>query len=308
MPMAGRAGIERVPIAKPPAHCKGRAPVRQEGRTGVVMRLVSLWLSGPIRNLDRVCMASWLRLGHEVDLYSFGPVEGLPAGARLLDAREVLSPDWMDKINPQRRPELKDRQRIMNYSDLFRIALMQQGRGLWLDTDVMLFQRLEVDENRPYFAWEDRTRIGSPVFYVPRGNPMLADYQRVYESPDLMPHWLGFRRRVLKPLVWRLRGQDWSPADLGLTIYGNDAFTRLAKKHGLARHALPTRSFYAWNGKETGRFFDPAHADDFAGDARVLGLHVHWKQDPNRRPRPGSMFDRAWQEVRALVPDIPWQD
>lgn len=271
------------------------------------MRIVSLWHSGPVRKLDLVCIASWVRLGFEVEIYSFAGITGLPRGVTVRDAGEVLASHWMERINPTHHPERTDRQRIMNYSDLFRVALMQQGRGLWLDTDVFLFRRFEVDHARPYFAWEDGHRIGSPVFYVPQGSPMLVDYERVYDSPDLMPHWLGFRRRVLKPLLWRMQGRPWTPADLGLTIYGNDAFTRLARKHGLARFALPRRSFYVWNGAETLRFFDPAHGGALWDDPTVIGVHVHRKPQPNSRPAPGSMFARGAEMAADLLPGLEWE-
>lgn len=259
-----------------------------------------------MRNLEKVCVASWVRLGFEVEIYSFAEVTGMPQGVVARDANEILSSDWMARIDPILHPARKVRQQIMNYSDLFRVALMQKGRGLWLDTDMFLFRRFEVDPARPFFAWEDRHRIGSPVFYVPKGAPMLADYERVYDSPDLMPHWLGFRRRVLKPLAWRLAGKRWLPADLGLTIYGNDAFTRLARKHGLAKHALSRESFYIWNAAETMRFYDPAHGSDLWDDPRVLGVHVHHKPHPNRRPAPGSMFARGADLAEALLPGLAW--
>lgn len=270
------------------------------------MRIASFWHSGPLRNLDAVCVASWVKLGFEVDIYRFGAISGLPDGVVELDANEVLSADWMDRINPILHPERRARQQMMNYSDLFRVALMQQGRGLWLDTDVFLFRPFSVDPARPFFAWEDWHRIGSPVFYIPQGHEMLADYARVYDSPNLMPHWLGFRRRVLKPLIWRLQGKAFSPADLGLTIYGNDAFTRLARKHRLTGNALEKRSFYAWNAAETMRFYDPAHGEAFWDDPRVLGLHVHHKPAPNKRPEPGSIYARAVAQVGDILPDLVW--
>jgi hypothetical protein len=271
------------------------------------LKIASFWHSGPLRNLESVCVASWVRLGFEVDIYSFAPVSGLPKGVVERDANEVLGAEWMERINPILHPARRDRQRMMNYSDLFRVALMRKGLGLWLDTDVLLFRHFDVAPAQPFFAWEDWHRIGSPVFYVPQDAPMLADYERVYDSPDLMPHWLGFRRRVLKPLIWKMQGKAFSPADLGLTIYGNDAFTRLARKHRLAQFAREKRSFYTWNAAETMRFYDPAYGAELWDDPAVLGLHVHHKPSPNQRPETGSMFDRAALQAAALLPDLVWQ-
>lgn len=86
---------------------------------------------------------------------------------------------------------------------------------------------------------------------------ILKDYLKVLNEPNLMPHWLGFKRRVLKPLMFKLLGKQFSPVDLGITVYGNDAFTRLVKKHHMISAALPQQSFYYWVGKDTLRFYDP---------------------------------------------------
>jgi hypothetical protein len=271
------------------------------------MKIVSFWHGPRIRNLDMVCVASWVKLGYEVEIYSFAPIEAVPQGVVLRDAAEVLSAKYLEMLKPVYRQARQSWQPVVNYSDLFRIALMQQGRGLWLDMDIALFRPLQIDPARPYFAWEDRSRIGSPVFYVPQGEAMLADYGKLFETPDLMPHWLGFVRGWLRPTVWRAMGRQFSPPDLGITIYGNDAFTRLAKKHDLARFALPKRSFYAWNAAETMRFYDPAHGEDLQGDPAVFGLHVHHKPHPNLWPAPGSLFARTIADVADLLPPMQWE-
>lgn len=271
-------------------------------------RIASLWFSGPLRNIEKLCIASWLGTGHEVDIYSYGEVPGLPVGARLRDGREVLSPDYIERLKPLAHPGRERWQPLMNFSDLFRVKLMEEGRGLWLDGDVLLLRPLAFDPAVPFFAWEDWHRIGSPVFYLPEDSPFIADYNRVLDTPDLMPHWLGFRRRVLKPLLWQLRGLPYSPPDIGITIYGNDAFTRLARKHGLTRHALERRSFYAWNAEETNRFYDPAHGAELPGDPRVLGIHIHHKGFVQKRPASGSLYARALDLYAAELPDMAWQD
>lgn len=191
--------------------------------------------------METLCLASWLEAGFEVDLYSYGPVSGVPAGVTLRPAQDVLSDDLRDRLLPILRTDRRRFQPMMNFSDLFRVKLQEQGRGLWLDCDVLPFRPFAVDPAKPFFAWEDRHRIGSPVFYLPQGSAMIADYLRVLDTPHLMPHWLGVKRGVLKPALWRLMGRRFSPPDLGITIYGNDAFTRLAHKHALTEHALPVR-------------------------------------------------------------------
>ncbi|WP_121062900.1 hypothetical protein [Chachezhania antarctica] len=273
------------------------------------MKLASFWHSGRIHNLGALCLASWLENGFEVDLYAFEPPENVPDGVTVKDAEPVLSAAYVDRLKPILHAHRAGPQSIANFSDLFRIRMMELDLGLWLDTDILLFRPFDVDSSKPFFAWEDSHRIGSPVFYLPKDSPMIADYNRVYDDPDLMPHWLGWRRRVLKPLVWRLQGKAFSPRDLGITIYGNDAFTQLAKTHGLTKYALGTKPFYIWNGKETERFYDPAEPSRIDEDPEVLGLHVHHKINIHRRPPEGSLFARALARYEHRLPaDIVWED
>ena len=271
------------------------------------MKLATLWLEGRIHNLGALCLASWVEQGFEVDLYSFGPLTNVPEGVTVKDAEPILSADLLDQLTPVLHAHRSRTQAIANFSDFFRMRMMELGLGLWLDTDILLFRPFDVDPTQPYFAWEDRHRIGSPVFYLPQGNPMIADFNRVYDDPDLMPHWLGFKRRVLKPMIWRLQGKQFSPRDLGITIYGNDAFSQLAKKHRQTEHALCTKPFYSWNGKETERFYDPKYTRRIEQDPEILGLHVHHKVDVNRRPAPGSLYDRMIHRYQHSLPaDMAW--
>ncbi|WP_102224397.1 hypothetical protein [Acidimangrovimonas sediminis] len=270
------------------------------------MRLATFWRTGPLRNIETLCLASWVEAGAEVDLYSFGPVTGVPEGVRLLPASDVLSESYMELLVPLRHPDREVWQPMVNYSDLFRMKLMEQGRGMWLDGDVLLFRPFEIDTSKPFFAWEDSHRIGSPVFYLPPDNPMIADYNRLYDSPTLMPHWLGWKRGVFKPLIYRLTGQRFTPPDLGITIYGNDAFTRLATKHGQLGHAIGTRAFYAWNGKETAQFYKPGPVEALEEDPGVIGLHVHYKGAPNTRPPESSLYARMVKRLGHRLPPMNW--
>jgi hypothetical protein len=270
------------------------------------LKIASLWHSGPLRNIERLCLASWIEAGAEVDLYTYGPVQGVPDGVRLCPGPAVLDDALLARLQPILRKDRQAWQPMMNFSDLFRVRLQALGAGLWLDGDVFLFRPFAHDPAKPYFAWEDHHRIGASVFYLPPDSPMVADYLRVLEDPDLWPHWLGFRRGVLKPAAWRLLGRPFSAPDLGITVYGNDAFSRLARKHGLLHHALGTRAFYAWNGKETLRFYDPEWPERLEDDPAVTGLHIHHKRHPIPYPPQGSLYDRMLRRLAHRLPAMDW--
>jgi hypothetical protein len=55
----------------------------------------------------------------------------------------------------------------LQFSDFFRMRLMAERAGLWLDADVLLLKPIEIDPAKPYFAWERRRQLGNSVLYLP---------------------------------------------------------------------------------------------------------------------------------------------
>lgn len=221
--------------------------------------------------------------GMDVTLYIYDEVKNVPDGVKIADGNKILDIALLDRLQCVKKPEQNSRQPIANFSDFFRIFLLKHDKGLWLDSDVFLFRGFKYDTSDVYFAYEDRIRIGSPVFYLPKDHPIINEYEKLLEQDELMPNWLGLRRGVLKPFWWNLTGQKFTPPDLGITIYGNDAFTRLAKRHHCYHKALPKHSFYYWTGKKTDKLFMPVDFQFLLDDPKHIGIHIHrkhWEHEP----------------------------
>lgn len=263
---------------------------------GSSRKVATFWMDGPLRRIDAVCLRSMLANGLDVTLYTYGDVPNAPAGVTLADAEPILDRGLINRLLPVYHVERRKTQPIANFSDFFRVMLMKQGKGLWLDSDVFVFRPFGYDPDRVFFAKEDRVRIGSPVYHLPPDHPVIGEYDRLLASGILMPNWLGFRRGVLRPCLWRMQGIRFSPPDLGITIYGNDAFTRLARRYGDYGKALPKDSFYHWTGKKTDRLFQPVNFRFFLDDPKYLGLHIHrkhWEREPTQK---GSWWE--WAQER----------
>jgi hypothetical protein len=246
-------------------------------------KIATLWFGGALRNIDHVCLSSMVKCGMDVTLYHYKPVRNVPDGVKISNGRDILDPSLIDRLSLIRYSDHNNWRPIVNFSDFFRIQLQKYGKGLWLDTDVLLFREFRFDLNREYYALEGHGRIGSPVFYLPQHHPIILEYQRLLESPTLMPNWLGIRRGVLRPMWWRVTGQKYSAPDLGITIYGNDAFTRLAKRHKCYNKAELKESFYHWTGRDTDKIFTCKKFHFLLQHPEHLGIHVHrkdWEYKP----------------------------
>lgn len=258
-------------------------------------RIFTMWIEGALREVDHVCLKSMVRAGLDVTLYHYGPVQNVPDGVRLADAQEILDIALMERLKMVKRTD-RPWQVPMNFSDFFRIYGLKNELGLWLDADVFVFRYFEYDRQKPFFFKEDRTRIGSPVFYLPPDSPIISEYDRLLEQDTLMPNWLGPWRGIVRPTWWKLTGQAFSPPDLGITIYGNDAFTRLAQRHGCYDQAGPKETFYYWGASENEKLFDQQDFSFFLDDREFLGIHIHRKHRALEPVVSGSFWEWARQQ------------
>lgn len=229
--------------------------------------------------------------GHRTVLYSYEPVDNLPQGVIAASAQDVI-------------PEALFREKVeggdwtlAQFSDVFRVMLMKQGRGVWLDTDVYLAKPFEPDPARHFLAWENDHRFGVSALYFPPDSPVIASFDAYLASGDAVPPWLGFRRRVVRPLLLRLRGKPVKPSVLGITVFGNDGISRLFRQHGLVNQVAPKGTFYYWNGKRAARVYDPAYGTEPMRDPDFIGFHFAKKSPEGLAPPvPGSFF--AWAAGR----------
>jgi hypothetical protein len=255
--------------------------------------VVTFW-HGTLDPLRLTCLRSQVAAGHKVTVFSFQPLPGLPAGVRNAEAEAVLPYAFSKKLRAPQADGTWGDWTILQFSDFFRMRLMAQKGGLWLDADVLLLRPVEIDETKPYFAWERRRQLGNSVLYLPSQHPIVTAFESLLEQEKLTPDWLALRHRLTFALR-RLRGRSNRLSDIRIAIYGPAALTALARRAGEAHHALPKRSFYAVHA-EPNLFFDRSDFSKLVADPEVIGLHVSPKGRGGETPVPGSLY--AWATER----------
>ncbi len=251
--------------------------------------IVTFW-HGPLDRLRQTCLRSQLAAGHKVTVYSFGPIPGLPDGIGRADAEVILPHAFSAKLRPPQPDGSWRDWTTLQFSDFFRIRLLARGAGLWLDADVLLLKRIELDPEKPYFAWERPRQLGNSVLYLPPDDPIVDAFERLMQQEELTPEWLSLKHRITL-LGKRLRGASNRVPDLRVAIYGPAALTALAGRADSARDALPKRSFYAVHA-DPGLFFEPGDFSALIADPEIIGLHISPKGRGNSAPVPGSLY--AW--------------
>ncbi|HKH03040.1 MAG TPA: hypothetical protein VKB08_20295 [Bradyrhizobium sp.] len=252
--------------------------------------VVTFW-HGPLDALRLTCLRSQVAAGHKVTLYSFDPIAGLPDGVGNAEAEPILPHAFSERLRPPQPDGSWRDWTTLQFSDFFRMRLMAEGAGLWLDADVLLLKPVEIDPAQPYFAWERPRQLGNSVLYLPSRDPIVLAFEKLLEQDELTPEWLALRHRLTFALR-RLRGGSNRLSDIRVAIYGPAALTALASRAGALRYALPRQSFYAVHA-EPKLFFAPSDFSALLADPGIIGLHISPKGRGDERPIPGSLYQWA---------------
>src|SRR5471030_920098 len=254
--------------------------------------VVTFW-HGPLDALRQLCLRSQVAAGHNVTVYSFEPLPGLPAGVGNAEAEAILPHGFAEKLRPTGPDGVWRDWTTLQYSDFFRMRLMAQNAGLWLDADVLLLKPVEIDPAKPYFALERPRQLGNSVLYLPSGSSIVAAFTALMQQDELTPDLLALRHRLT--FGWcKLRGSH-RLSDIRVAIYGPAALTALARRAGELRYALPKKSFYSVHA-EPKLFFEPRDFSALIADPDIIGLHISPKGRGSKPPVAGSLY--AWARER----------
>lgn len=255
--------------------------------------IATFW-DGSLDRLRRLCLASQVAAGHRVVVYSFDPIATLPAGVENADAATILPRAFAEKIRPSQPDGQWAWFTRIQFSDFFRMRLLAENKGIWVDADVLLLKSILFDPSKPYFGWENRTQLGNSVLYLPPNDPIVAAFEKTISQDELIPDWLSLKHGFTFALH-KMAGKPSRLADMRVSIFGPPALTRLARMHGSLQYSVPKKTFYAVHANPE-RFFEPS---DFAGlisDPDIVGFHISPKLRGDSAPIPGSLY--AWADAK----------
>jgi hypothetical protein len=262
----------------------------------ITPEIATFW-HGPLDALRRLCLRSQVRAGHKVTVYSFEPLAQLPDGVGNAEAEAILPHTFAERLRPTGPDGIWRDWTTLQFSDFFRMRLMAMNTAddvsLWLDADVLLLKRIEIDPAKPYFAWERPRQLGNSVLYLAANDPIVTAFEALIAQDELTPDWLSLRHRLIF-MAHRLRGSH-RVSDVRLSLFGPAALTALARRAGELSYALPKKSFYAVHA-EPKLFFEPRDFSALIGDPDIVGFHISPKGRGNQKPVPGSLH--AWAAER----------
>ena len=180
-----------------------------------------LWIGPRLSTLERLAIASFQAHGHVVRLFTYGDVEGVPAGVERHDGREVLPASRVFTYASD-----FGKGSYAGFSDMFRYKLLLDHGGIWCDTDIVCLRPFE-------FAAEyvvARERL-PPHARAPAGSEKLNGC--VLKAPR--------NSRVMLECYAICTELDTNSLSWG--DIGPDLVTKRFVRHRLEEHALPPEIF-----------------------------------------------------------------
>lgn len=229
-------------------------------------KLASFWTGAPLGVIEQLSALSFLAVGHELIVYSTGPLEGLPPGVEWRDASEILSTQRIITHRKSGSAAL--------YSDLFRYALLSQTDYIWVDLDVIALRPLP-DDMDYLVGYETAQELNGAVLRLPAGSSALAQLSKFnVDTRGYPPFLTGFRRfrYIVKSLGQGMHISDWPWGSIGPR-----ALTHYLQQTGEISHALPVEAFYPISYGQAQRFAQP---DDLTFDSftpQTYAVHLWGK-------------------------------
>lgn len=212
------------------------------GKSEKLPTINCVWIGKEMGPLHAACLRSFINHGHRVVLHCFEDVIDTPKGVEIFDATRLM-----------KRSEIvanKGSGSLSLAADIYRLRMLQEGMGIYVDCDVYCLQPFE---NREYlFGWDAHTTWGdasskrllnNAVLRVPPNSELLNKMLDAAENPYFIPPWLSRSRnrryRAYKALGFpiHISKQSWG-------VIGPQSLTYYATMLDLLHHAAPNDIFY----------------------------------------------------------------
>jgi len=247
----------------------------------------TLWIGSTLSQVERLCLHSFLKNGHDVHLFAYEDVQGVPDGVVVLDANEVLPAHEIFTV----------RNSYAIFADWFRWELLFEKGGYWVDTDVICLKPFSFDD-KIVFGLENSTNANVAVLRSPKGHPLSRSLADLCKAPNSPRSYDTPKMRRKKFVRKYLLGNRRDRVRWGESA-GPKGFTAELKHLGLFELAKPFTSFYPVPANCWLSIFDDTfqNNDDFFSGSYCIHL---WNEMISRSPgfdknaefHPDSIFEK----------------
>lgn len=210
----------------------------------------ALWIGDRLNAMSIACLTSFVKHGHQVNLYTYGEISNIPQGVHAIDGRAILDESKIIKHKKSGSFAL--------FSDIFRYALLSKiDNGIYVDCDVYCLKPLHVPEHGYLLGYENDHFINGAVLALPRDSDMLNTLINLSNQPYFTPEWYsGYDKLRLK--IKRLFGRANTLSTMGWGVIGPSAITYYANKLNITTKVQPVDVLYPIQHHEVQKLLDPS--------------------------------------------------
>lgn len=150
--------------------------------------------TGSIDALERACLASFIRRGHRVTLYSYEAREPSPF-YETRAADEILDRSYLGRFITDGRPN------VAHFSDAFRLSMFTRTEATWIDCDLLLRRDLTLDATRNVFVREGRRNIIAAMLRIADRHIADAALKSILAQADKDLPWAALQNVIPKEIA-----------------------------------------------------------------------------------------------------------
>ncbi len=252
--------------------------------------IASLWIGPRLSWLEQLCLKSFADAGHPTYLFSYTPIENVPDGVIARDAAEVFPGEPMLRHARTGSPAI--------HADMWRLALLQKTKMIWVDTDMYCHQPFEFPTPFVY-GWEKEGLVCNAVLGLPKDSETLGGLLEFFKDEYAIAPWLKpWQQRELQAEADAGRPVHMTEQKWGYT--GPASVTYFLQKTGEIKYAQPEVVFYPVNFPNRNKMIRPSRYARLAITDETKGVHF-WarrmkprlQEKENNRPMPESFMGKA---------------
>ena len=131
-----------------------------------------LWIGDRLSLLEQLSIKSFMKNGHEYHLYVYDDVKDVPMGTIVKDANEIIPES---EIYKNRYESIA--YSYLGFSDYFRVKLIYDKGGFWVDTDIVCLKYFDFQEDYVFTPEQSHVEngISSSLFKCPKNSVFLKE-------------------------------------------------------------------------------------------------------------------------------------
>lgn len=231
----------------------------------------SLWIGSDLSYVEQMCLQSFVRQGHPVTLFTYGPVANVPQDVMIADAREIHDPTEF-LYSKFGTPVVQ--------SDVFRLKMIRQTGMIWADADMFCLRPIipEAGHVHGYFS---RNSACNALLGLPADSEALGAYIEYVSDPYPIPPWLPEAERKEAERL-KKKGEWKHASEQAHDVYGPPALTWFLNQSGEIRHTKQCDAYYPVAFRDLDDLILPGakRLADFGEDTRAVHLwarRLRWR-------------------------------